>query len=533
VGDDVSGGPWWSDAVGYEVYLRSFADADGDGIGDLAGLTARLDHLADLGVDVVWVTPFYPSPMADFGYDVADHLGVDPRFGTLEDFDRLQAAVHERGMRLIVDLVPNHTSDQHPWFRSALQGRDSPDRDRYLWRDPAPDGGPPNNWRSHFGGPAWTLDEASGQYWCHLFLPEQPDLNWDHDAVRRDFERILRTWLERGADGFRIDVAHSLVKHPSFADDPVLAEVGAGATPREAFEALRHDHDLDQPGVLDVYRSWRRVTEPFDAVLLGEVYLDDPARVGAYVDDGVLDLSFYFPVLHTTWAPDVLAEVVQQTLRHGRGRFTWVHSSHDDPRSVTRFGGGEVGRRRALSFLAFTAFLPGPLFLYQGDELGLEDGVVDPAAAADPVAVRNPGAGGRDPVRTPMPWAPDEPNLGFSTGTPWLPVAPNHAPEQSVAAQRADPSSPLNRTRELLALRRARRPLREPVTWLGDDVPTGVLAYRRGGLLVAMHAGDEPVTLAVAPGASIAWANGDVAVGEGQLRVAPDAVAVVDDGGAP
>jgi alpha-glucosidase len=529
LGDDVTGA-WWSEAVGYEVYLRSFADSDGDGIGDLAGLTARLDHLADLGVDIVWVTPFYPSPMADFGYDVADHLGVDPRFGTLDDFDRLQAAVHERGMRLLIDLVPNHTSDQHPWFRSALEGRGSPDRDRYLWRDPAPDGGPPNNWRSHFGGPAWTLDEASGQYFCHLFLPEQPDLNWANDDVRRDFEAILSTWLERGADGFRIDVAHSLVKHPSFGDNPVLVELTPGMSPFDRFYALRHDHDLDQPGVLDVYRSWRRITADHDAVLLGEVYLDDPERVSAYVADGVLDLSFYFPVLHTTWDPEVLADVVQATLRHGRGRFAWVHSSHDDRRSVTRFGGGDVGRRRALSFLAFTAFLPGPLFLYQGDELGLEDGVVDPGAAADPVAVRNPGAaGGRDPVRTPMPWTPGAPNLGFSTGTPWLPVAENHTDDHTVEAQRADPSSTLHHVRDLLALRRRRRPLPDALTWLGDDAPTGVLAYRRGGLLVALHAGSEPVVLSVAQGASVAFANGDVAIGEGQLRLGPDAVAVVDD----
>jgi alpha-glucosidase len=274
MGDEVTDVGWWSDAVGYEVYLRSFADSDGDGIGDLAGLTGRLDHLADLGVDIVWVTPFYPSPMADFGYDVADYLDVDPRFGTLADFDRLVEAVHARGMRLIVDLVPNHTSDQHEWFRSALEGPDSPHRDFYLWRDPAPDGGPPNNWRSHFGGPAWTLDESSGQYWCHLFLPEQPDLNWANPAVHAAFQDIIGFWLDRGVDGFRIDVAHSLVKDPSFADNPVLVEVAAGASPLEAFRALRHDHDLDQPGTLDIYREWHELTAPRGAMLLGEVYLD-------------------------------------------------------------------------------------------------------------------------------------------------------------------------------------------------------------------------------------------------------------------
>jgi alpha-glucosidase len=530
VGDDVTDAGWWSDAVGYEVYLRSFADSDGDGIGDLAGLTARLDHLADLGVDIVWVTPFYPSPMADFGYDVADHVDVDPRFGTLDDFDRLAAAVHDRGMRLLIDLVPNHTSDEHEWFRSARSGRDSPHRDHYLWRDPAPDGGPPNNWRSHFGGPAWTLDEASGQYWCHLFLPEQPDLNWANPEVQDAFRQIIRFWLDRGADGFRIDVAHSLVKHPSFADNPVLADVAPDASPREAFRSLRHDHDLDQPGTLDIYRDWHRITAARDAVLLGEVYLDTAERVGAYVADGVLDLSFFFPVLHTTWDPQVLAGVVQATLTHGRGRFCWVHSSHDDPRAPTRFGGGELGRRRALSFLAFTAFLPGPLFLYQGDELGLEDGTVDATHAADPVAVRNADASdGRDPVRTPMPWAPDEPNLGFSTGTPWLPVAENHTPDRSVAAQEGDPGSTLHAVRRLLRVRRDLRPLDDDVTWLDDLVAAGVLAYRRGPVLVAVHAGSSPATVAVGPGAELTYANGEVALGEGRLHLPPDAVAVVHD----
>jgi len=530
VRDEVTDGRWWSDAVGYEVYLRSFADSDGDGIGDLPGLTSRLDHLADLGVDVVWVTPFYPSPMADFGYDVADHLDVDPRFGTLDDFNRLVAAVHERGMRLLIDLVPNHTSDQHEWFRSARTGRDSPHREHYLWRDPAPDGGPPNNWRSHFGGPAWTFDETSGQYWCHLFLPEQPDLNWANPAVQEAFREIIRFWLRRGVDGFRIDVAHSLLKHPSFADNPVLIDVPPDASPLQAFRALRHDHDLDQPGTLDIYRDWHRITEADDAVLLGEVYLDAPDAVSAYVADGVLDLSFFFPILHTTWEPAVLLGVVQDTLTHGRGRFAWVHSSHDDPRAPTRFGGGDAGRRRALSFLGFTAFLPGPLFLYQGDELGLEDGLIDPGAATDPVAVRNADVSdGRDPVRTPIPWAPGQPNLGFSVGAPWLPIAENHTAEHSVEAQRADPGSTLHRVRELLHARRARRPLPGSVTWL-DDGDHGALAYRRGPLLVALHAGRSPTTFEVGAHAELVFANGDATLIEGTLRLAPDALAVVDDG---
>ncbi|HEU5081833.1 MAG TPA: alpha-amylase family glycosyl hydrolase [Acidimicrobiales bacterium] len=532
MGDDVTDGAWWSEAVGYEVYVRSFADGNADGIGDLPGLTSRLDHLADLGVDLVWVTPFYPSPMADFGYDVAHYCDVDPRFGTLDDFDRLVEGVHRRGMRLLIDLVPNHTSDQHEWFRSARKGPDSPDRNRYIWRDPAPDGGPPNNWRSHFGGPAWTLDERSGQYFCHLFLPEQPDLNWAEPAVHESFHDIIRFWLDRGADGFRIDVAHSLVKHPSFADNPVLVEVPEGASPRQAFQALRHDHDLDQPGTLDIYREWHRITGPRDAVLLGEVYLDSAEAVGAYVADGVLDLSFFFPVLHTTWDVESLRGVVAATLAHGRGRFCWVHSSHDDARAPTRFGGGQAGRRRALAFLAFTAFLPGPLFLYQGDELGLEDGLVDLAAATDPVAVRNADpSDGRDPVRTPMPWRPGAPNLGFSDGTPWLPVGANHTDADTVEAQRADPSSHLHAVRRLLQLRRERRPLGGPVDWLDDAFGPDVLAYRRDGLLVALNVGTGSATVVVHPPASVAYAAGEVDLRGGHLALGPDAVAVVDDAG--
>ena len=528
MGDQVTDAGWWSDAVGYEVYLRSFADSDGDGIGDLPGLTARLDHLADLGVDIVWVTPFYPSPMADFGYDVADHTDVDPRFGTIADLDRLVAAVHERGMRVIVDLVPNHTSDQHDWFRSARTGRDSPHRDFYIWRDPAPGGGPPNNWRSHFGGPAWTLDEASGQWWCHLFLPEQPDLNWENPEVRAAFRDIISHWLARGVDGFRIDVAHSLVKHPSFADNPLLAEAGPEASPHEAFHAMRHDHDLDQPGTLDVYRDWHRLTRAHDAVLLGEVYLDSAEAVGAYVADGVLDLSFFFPVLHTTWDAAVLREVVTATLDHGRGRFAWVHSSHDDSRAPSRFGGGEQGRRRALSFLAFTAFLPGPLFLYQGDELGLVDGEVDPATAADPVAVRNANSSeGRDPVRTPMPWTPDEPNLGFSTGTPWLPVAANHTAADTVEAQRQDPGSTLHAVRRLLRARRERLPNPGPVTLFGEG-PAEVLGYRRGDVLVALNVGAGASTVPLPGPVGVAFANGTIDVGPDAVVLEPDAVAVLD-----
>ena len=518
---------WWDDAVGYEVYVRSFADGNGDGIGDLPGLTSRLHHLADLGVELVWVTPFYPSPMADFGYDVADYCDVDPRFGTLDDFDRLTDAVHDLGMRLVIDLVPNHTSDQHPWFQAALADPAAPERELYIWRDPAPDGGPPNNWLSHFGGPAWTFDPSSGQYWCHLFLPEQPDLNWANPRVWEEFRGILRFWLERGVDGFRIDVAHSMVKDADLRDNPFVADIAPGASPSTAFAAMRHDHDLDQAAVLDVHRDWHRVAAEHDAVLIGEVYLHSAQAVGRYVADGdAVDVSFYFPVLHTTWDAAELRHVVTESLEHGHGRFAWVHSSHDDARAPTRFGGGDLGRDRAFAFLTFTAFLPGPLFLYQGDELGLEDGEIDPSHAADPVAVRNPDASdGRDPVRTPIPWEPGHPHLGFSDTTPWLPLGTNRTDDDTVAAQQQDRSSPLHRTRDLLALRRRLRGLPREVTWRTSGPE--VLAYDRGHLTVVLNAGTDDAVLEIPAGSAVALAHRGAGI-DGHLVVPPDAIAVVE-----
>jgi alpha-glucosidase len=293
---------WWQGAVGYEIYVRSFADSDGDGTGDLRGIRDRLAYLADLGVDIVWITPFYPSPQADHGYDVADYLGVDPTYGTVDDAIDLIDRAHELGMRAVFDLVPNHTSSEHPWFLDACSSRGSAHRDWYVWRDPAPDGGPPNNWVSYFGGPAWTLDEATGQYYLHLFLPEQPDLNWANDEVRAAFVDILDTWFARGADGVRIDVAHALVIDEEHRDNPVIVDLHAEMTPEERFEAFEHRHDLDQDGVLDVYREWNEVAAKHDALLLGEVYLLETDRLQRFVADrDGLHLAFAFAALHTDW----------------------------------------------------------------------------------------------------------------------------------------------------------------------------------------------------------------------------------------
>jgi len=519
---------WWRGAVGYEVYLRSFADSDGDGVGDLRGVLEHLDHLAWLGVDIVWVTPFFPSPMHDHGYDVADYCGVDPRFGTLADLDALVAAVHARGMRLLIDLVPNHTSSEHPWFRAARSSRDNPYRDYYVWRDPAPDGGPPNNWTSHFGGPAWTFDEATGQYWLHLFLPEQPDLNWANPAVADEFDAILRFWLERGVDGFRIDVAHALAKHPDLPDNPPAdpADADADHALTDDFRRLQHIHDVNQPQVLDIYRRWRRVVAPYDALLVGEVYVLDAEQLARYVaDDDGLHLAFWFKPLHMRWSAAAVREVIADAAAVAPEAIGWVTGSHDRSRAVTRFGGGARGRARALVLTTLLACLPGVPFLYQGEELGLEDGRIPPEAAQDPVAVR---AGAhetsRDAARTPMPWAPG-PGLGFTTAaSAWLPFG-DRQPADTVAVQRADPRSTLHRHRRLLALRHASDDLRAaPLAWLVEEGP--VIAYRRGGTLVVANVGDDRTDVALPPGR---WEVAFATVAERDGEQVADALALDGD----
>jgi len=330
-------GDWWADRTGYQVYLPSFADSDGDGWGDLPGLVDRLDHLADLGVDLLWLSPVHPSPFADAGYDVADYTAVHPRFGSLADLDRLLAETAARGMRVLLDLVPNHTSDQHPWFRSARRSREDPHRGYYHWRDPAPGGGPPNNWVSAFGGPAWTLDEATGQYYLHLFSPAQPDLNWEDPAVAAEFDAILRFWLDRGVAGFRVDVANTLVKAPGLPDNPELPPERWAPTmtglPEEFFR-FEHLHEIDQPGVLDVHRRWRDVVAPYAGMLLGEVYLLDPAALARYLRQDGLHLSFWFALVESGWAPERFAELLRAADVAGP-HLAWVQSSHDRSRAVS------------------------------------------------------------------------------------------------------------------------------------------------------------------------------------------------------
>jgi alpha-glucosidase len=489
---------WWESAAGYQVYVPSFMDGNRDGMGDLIGVLERLDYLAWLGVDLVWLSPFYVSPLADHGYDVADHCRVDPRFGDLEVFDALVEKAHRLGIRVLLDFVANHTSHEHPWFRSSRSSRADPKRHWYIWRDGRASGGPPNNWVSAFGGPAWTFDPDSGQWWLHLHLPEQPDVNWNRPEVADAYDGILRFWLERGVGGFRIDVAHELVKHPDLPDNPERVwEPGELREPGtvEDWERFEHRYDLDQPGVLDIHRRWRRIADDYDALLLGEVYLLHADKLARYLvpRDG-LHAAFWVQPLALGWDPDALVTSLQEGLASTPpGSLAWVQGNHDDQsRAVTRFGGGDVGRRRSLAFSTLVAALPGITFTYQGEELGLEDGDVSLDEMQDPLAVRNAAPRlGRDRVRTPMPWEPG-PGSGFTTHPrPWLPVGPRLDTE-TIEVQRADETSTLHRFRDLLRVRRSLpKEGGGSVEWIGSGP---IIGYRRGDLIVVMNSGSTPTT---------------------------------------
>lgn len=450
--------PWWQTAVVYQIYPRSFADASHDGVGDLRGITQKLDYLVWLGVDALWLSPFFRSPMHDFGYDVSDYCDVDPCFGTLADFDDLLAAAHARGLRVMIDWVPAHTSIEHPWFVDARRGREAARRDWYVWRDPGPDGGPPNNWRAAFAPvPAWTLDEASGQYYLHSFLPEQPDLDWSNEAVRAALHDVLRFWLERGVDGFRADVIHNIGK------DPALADVEARLAP------IPHCALNDVPVTHAYLREIRALLDgyPGDRAMVGEVFLLDTARVGAYYGEGdELHMCFNFPPLYAAWEAAAWRE--QLALAHSvfdpiDAWPTWVLSNHDQKRHHTRYGSEARARAAAILLLS----LRGTPFLYMGEELGLEDAVVPEHRVVDP--------GGRDGCRAPMPWT-DSADHGWPSA-PWLPWPPD-ARERSVARQRADEASILHLYRRMLAARRGSDALRVGALEL-LDAPADVLAYRR------------------------------------------------------
>lgn len=477
---------WWRDAVGYEVYIRSFADGNDDGVGDLVGLTARLDHLAWLGVDVVWITPFYPSPMADYGYDVADYTGVHPLFGTLDDFDRLIEKANALGIRVVIDIVPNHSSDRHEWFQAARSSPDDPKRDYYHWRDGTPDGAPFNNWVGYFGGPAWSYDEQAGQQYLHMFLKEQPDLNWGNPVVIEEFDSILRFWLDRGVSGFRIDVAQAMGKDAELRDNPVNFEIDGSESRWIQWASLEHDHDVMQPETLDIFRRWRAIVEEYDAVLIGETYVLEPEELGQLLTGDGLHVGFWFKTMHIEWRADQIRDALRGPLDAANATIGWVQASHDEPRPPTRFGGGEIGRRRSLAFSTLLLGLPGMPFLYQAEELAIPDGVVPPEMKSDPVGGDDVDAG-RDGCRTPVPWSL-EPGEGFSaTATPWLPSS-HDTPDQTVAGQRDDPGSPMHRVRALLDLRRS-FDREAPIEW--HECADDLVRYRRGDHEVIANTGTE------------------------------------------
>ncbi len=504
--------PWWRSAVIYQVYPRSFADGNGDGTGDIAGLRTRLGHLAGLGVDALWLSPWYVSPLADGGYDVADYRDIDPAFGTLDEAEALIREAHSLGLRIVVDLVPNHCSEQHPWFQAALTaGPGAPERDRFHFRAGRGEHGelPPNDWPSHFGGPAWSRT-ADGSWYLHMFAPEQPDWNWEHPEVRAEFLSVLRFWLDLGVDGFRIDVTDHLVKEDGLPD--------------AAGHHQRPHPWRDQEGVHEIYRSWRKLldTYPDDRAFVAELWEQDPERFARYLRPDELHTAFNFPLLRSPWSAAAFREVIDATLAaHALvgAPATWVLSNHDTTRHVTRYGRADtsygfdraarhglpvdlaLGTRRARAAALLMLALPGGAYVYQGDELGLwevED--IPDELRQDPTWLRSGGVDrGRDGCRVPLPWEGQEQPFGFSparaSAAPWLDVQPDGWRELTVAAQSGMPGSHLELYREALHLRRALPGLGDgPLRW-NASAPEVLDFTRPGGVRCVVNLGPEPTPL--------------------------------------
>ncbi|MDY0908021.1 glycoside hydrolase family 13 protein [Microbacterium sp. CFBP9034] len=516
-----AGAEWWRTAVIYQIYPRSFSDSSGDGIGDLPGITSRLDDLRDLGIDAIWLSPFQRSPQKDAGYDVADYCDVDPLFGTLGDFDTMLEAAHDRDIRVIVDLVPNHSSDQHVWFQEALAAAPgSAERARYMFRDGKGVEGelPPNNWESVFGGPAWTriveADGTPGQWYLHLFDSSQPDFDWSNEAVREEFRRILRFWLDRGVDGFRVDVAHGLVKAdglPDYTPDPEAGSMGG----EEANVPY-----WGQDGVHEVYRDWHTLLAEYggDRALCAEAWLPTPEKTALWVRPDEMHQAFNFAYLETPWQAPALRSVIAESIAAYAAvgaPSTWVLSNHDVVRHASRLaltaenpqGHGigpdspgkpiaEVGLRRARAATTLMLALPGSSYLYQGEELGLPEVIDIPGdARQDPTWFRTNGERyGRDGCRVPIPWTADAPAYGFSpNGAAWLPQPAEFAP-LARDAQSADPDSTLSLYRSLIAARRARDLGAGSLQWL-EGFGTDVVAFRNGNVTVVGNTGDTPIAL--------------------------------------
>ncbi|MCX5179671.1 alpha-amylase family glycosyl hydrolase [Streptomyces virginiae] len=542
-------GGWWRDAVIYQVYVRSFADSDGDGIGDLRGVRSRLPHLARLGVDAVWLTPFYVSPQADGGYDVADYRAVDPLFGDLSDADELVRAAHALGLRVIVDVVPNHTSEHHPWFRAALAGNPGA-RERYHFRPGRGARGelPPNDWESIFGGPAWTR-VPDGTWYLHLFAPEQPDLDWDHPEVAAEFASVLRFWLDLGIDGFRVDVAHGMVKAPG------LPDIGRGA--QATLIGTEPLPFFDQDGVHAIHRAWRRLLDSYAGGRIGvaEAWAPTSERLALYVRPDELHQAFNFRFLNCPWDPAAMRTVIDESLAATTAvgaPTTWVLSNHDVVRHVTRYGGGVRGLARARAAALLMLALPGSAYVYQGEELGLPEVVDLPdEVRQDPAFLRTAGQDGlRDGCRVPLPWSGVEPPYGFGPAGSWLPQ-PAGWGDLSVAAQTGDPHSTLELYRAALELRRAMPGLGAPEAGTGhgpgaahlaeaeatsasasasaesypcgmrwQSAPEGVLLFTRPGFACTLNSRSGPVELP-APGRPV-LSSAPVETDGRTVRLPPD-----------
>ena len=489
-------GLWWKDGVIYQIYPRSFADSNGDGIGDLNGIIDKLDHLADLGIDAIWLSPINPSPDVDFGYDVADYLDIDPKYGTLADFDRLVVTAHQRGIRVIVDLVLNHTSDQHPWFIESRSSTDNPKRNWYIWQEnPKGKDEPPNNWQAIFGGKGWEFDSETGQYYYHMFCKEQPDLNWRNPEVYREMMRVFRFWSDRGVDGFRLDVFNQYFKDEQLRDNPSKCGI-------RPFDRQQHLYDTNQPEMQRVVADIRAVLDEYpDRYAVGETFMPTSEMAASYSGPGKLHATFDFSMLKSPFHPARYLDCVlrQEKLLPDGAWPNYVLNNHDNPRSASRLRAGKSDEKLKVA-AAMLLTLRGTPYLYYGEEIGMRDIRVKRSEIQDPLGKHYwPAPAGRDGCRSPMQWN-DEPLAGFSTVKPWLKVHPNY-PTRNVASQQEDPRSLLNFYKALLRLRRSYAALRGGVFIPLNHEPQRVLAYVRqdndNRILVALNLARRRSKLAV------------------------------------
>jgi alpha-glucosidase len=484
---------WWRDGAIYQIYPRSFADTTGVGVGDLNGILLHLDYLQELGIDAIWLSPIYPSPDVDFGYDVSDYTAIDPRFGTMCDFDRLVAEAHRRNIRIVLDLVLNHTSDQHAWFQASRKSRENKYSNWYMWRDPAPGGRPPNNWQSVFGGSGWEYEPARGQYYFHMFYKQQPDLNWRSPEVRQAILDVFRFWLERGVDGFRLDVFNVYFKHADYLDNP-------GKLGLRGFDRQHHLYDINQPELIPLLAEIRQLLDSFpERYVVGETFLSSPQVAARYTNADLLHASFNFEFMAWRWQSNLFLRAIQRW-EEALPSDSWpnyVLNNHDVRRSASRYGKGEDDERLKVA-AALLLTQRGTPFLYYGEEIGMRDIPINRAEIKDPIGKRYwPLYKGRDGCRSPMQWD-DTSNAGFSTGKPWLPVNQNYT-FRNVAAQRADPNSLFHFYRRLLALRREYPALVDGMFLPLTYDPRVVLGYLRQTaeqtILVALNFSGRPVPL--------------------------------------